>query len=97
MAVASDLAMDAGPTELRRYRLMSLKVKQETTYKGKDWWQWAVWLDGSANELDKISHVVYTLHPTFPTPVRRVDNRKEKFRLDSAGWGEFEIYMDIVY
>jgi hypothetical protein len=76
---------------------MSLKVKQETILKGKDWWQWAVWLDGSSKELDKISYVVYTLHPTFPTPVRRVDNRKEKFRLDSAGWGEFEIYLDIVY
>jgi hypothetical protein len=76
---------------------MSITVKQESIYKGNNWWQWAVWLDGSANELDKISRVVYTLHPTFPTPVRRVDNRKEKFRLDSAGWGEFEIYIDIVY
>lgn len=76
---------------------MSLQVKQETTYKGRDWWQWAVWLDGSADELNKISHVVYTLHPTFPTPVRSIDNRKENFRLDSAGWGEFEIYLDVVY
>jgi hypothetical protein len=29
--------------------------------------------------------------------VRSIDNRKDNFRLDSAGWGEFEIYMDIVY
>jgi len=77
--------------------LINLRMKQETIYKGNDWWQWAIWLDGSKDELDKVSRVVYTLHPTFPIPVQCIDNRKNNFRLDSSGWGEFEIFIKIVY
>lgn len=76
---------------------MSLKVKQESRYEGKDWWKWAVWLDGSRKELGEIDHVTYTLHPTFPTPVARIDDRRSGFRLQSAGWGEFEIHLEIAY
>lgn len=74
---------------------MTLRIKQESTYTGSDWWTWAVWLDGPAEELDQVDHVIYTLHPTFPTPVQRVGDRESRFRLESAGWGEFEIYLDI--
>jgi transcription initiation factor IIF auxiliary subunit len=74
---------------------MSLRIAQDAHYKGKNWWRWSVWLDGPAAELDGISHVVYTLHPTFPTPVRRTDDRDSAFRISSAGWGEFEIYAEI--
>ena len=74
---------------------MSLRIKQEATYTGSDWWKWSIWLDGPAEELDQVDHVVYTLHPTFPSPVRRVTDRESNFRLESAGWGEFEIYLEI--
>ncbi len=74
---------------------MSLKIKQEATYSGSDWWRWSVWLDGPAEELNQVDHVVYTLHPTFPSPVRKVADRESCFRIESAGWGEFEIYIDI--
>ncbi|MDR4467776.1 MAG: TIR domain-containing protein [Nitrospira sp.] len=74
---------------------MTIHIKQETVRKGKDWWEWSVWLDGEKKELDAIAHVVYTLHPTFPNPVVRVSDRKTKFRLDSSGWGEFTIYLQI--
>jgi hypothetical protein len=74
---------------------MSIRIMQEANYKGGNWWQWSVWLDGTTKELDAVDHVTYTLHPTFPTPVRRIDTRRNGFRLDSAGWGEFEIYLDI--
>ncbi len=75
---------------------MSLSIKQEAVSTGKDWWSWSVWLDGTAEELKKVDHVVYTLHPTFPNPVREIKDRSSQFRLDSAGWGEFEIYIEIV-
>lgn len=39
--------------------------------------------------------MVYTLHPTFPKPVVQISDRKPKFRLDSSGWGEFTIYLQI--
>jgi len=75
---------------------MSIGIVQETRYRGNDWWQWSIWLDGTEAELDRIDHVIYTLHPTFPTPVRRVEDRATCFRLDSAGWGQFEVYAEIV-
>lgn len=74
---------------------MSIEVKQESHYKGNDWWQWAVWLEGPENELDPIDYVVYTLHPTFPKPERRIADRKSNFRFKSSGWGEFTIYIKI--
>jgi hypothetical protein len=74
---------------------MTIQIKQQTTLKGKDWWEWSVWLEGAKQELDAIDHVVYTLHPTFPNPVMSVANRKTGFRLDSSGWGGFMIYIQV--
>ncbi|AGA33405.1 hypothetical protein TVNIR_1743 [Thioalkalivibrio nitratireducens DSM 14787] len=74
---------------------MSLRIAQDAHYQGKNWWRWSVWLDGSPAELDDVSHVVYTLHPTFPTPVRHTDDRSSDFRISSAGWGEFEIFAEV--
>jgi len=74
---------------------MSIKIRQATDYKGGNWWQWSIWLDGTAKDLEAVDHVTYTLHPTFANPVRRIDTRRNGFRLDSAGWGEFEMYLDI--
>lgn len=75
---------------------MALKINQGFEYKGNDWWKWWVWIEGSETDLDKIDHVTYTLHPTFPDPVRTVDDRKAKFRLDTAGWGVFWIHAKVV-
>lgn len=74
---------------------MTIQIKQRAVLKGNDWWEWSVWLDGDKKELDAIDHVVYTLHPTFPNPVVHISDRKTKFRLDSSGWGEFTIYLQI--
>jgi hypothetical protein len=75
---------------------MTLRVAQESHRRAKDWWDWSVWMEGTPKELDGVAHVMYTLHPTFPDPVRRVASRRNKFRLDSSGWGEFEIFAEIV-
>lgn len=75
---------------------MTLKVKQSSAYRGEDRWNWSVWLDGDSSDLDAIDHVVYTLHPTFPVPIRHITNRRTGFKLDSSGWGEFEIHLDVV-
>jgi len=76
---------------------VTLKVRQSSDYQGREWWKWSVWLDGSPKELAAIDHVVYTLHPTFPDPVRTVKNRRSGFKLESSGWGEFEIYLQIAH
>ncbi|HEY6139439.1 MAG TPA: pYEATS domain-containing protein [Thermoanaerobaculia bacterium] len=77
---------------------MALEIKQESKYKGgksSGWWEWSVWVDGSPAELSKVRSVTYRLHETFPQPIRVKKNRKEKFRLDSWGWGEFTIFVNI--
>jgi len=70
---------------------MNLTIEQEATYERDNWWKWSVWIEGDKADLAKIKFVEYTLHPTFPTPIREVTDRRSKFRLDSAGWGEFKI------
>jgi transcription initiation factor IIF auxiliary subunit len=68
-----------------------LKINQWEKYEGEDWWKWAVWIEGSDALLDLIDYVEWTLHPTFPNPIRKIRDRASKFRLDTAGWGVFKI------
>jgi len=74
---------------------MALQVKQDAERIGDRQWKWSVWLDGPNAELDKIADVEYILHPTFPSPVKHVKSRENKFRLDARGWGEFRIYIKV--
>ena len=75
---------------------MAIRIKHDSEYKGNDWWKMWIWLEGSKEELDQIDHVVYVLDPTFPNPVRTVEDRDSKFRLDTAGAGEFSIHAKAV-
>ena len=68
-----------------------LKIQQWEKYEGDDWWKWAVWVEGSDEALDQIDYVEWTLHPTFPNPIRKTHNRSEKFRIETGGWGVFTI------
>ncbi|MCW3107414.1 MAG: hypothetical protein JWQ09_1920 [Segetibacter sp.] len=40
--------------------------------------------------------MIYTLHPTFRHPVRKLIDRKTKFKLETEGWGTFVIYAKLV-
>src|SRR5438876_2404567 len=88
MAVHRLAAMDSN--RVRRSQ-MKVSLKQRATYIGDDRWKWSVWVDGDKADLAQIDFVEYVLHPTFSPPIRRVDHRGSKFRLDSAAWGEFRI------
>ena len=74
---------------------MNFHIDQSVTRTAPGWWNWAVWLEGSIDELNKVREVVYTLHSTFPQPVRSVTDRQSKFRLEAAGWGEFMIFAAV--
>lgn len=76
---------------------MTLKIEQEFEYKDEDWWQWWVWVDGPEKELDQVDYVTYILHPTFPKPVRKITDRTTKFRLQTSGWGVFEIQAKVIH
>lgn len=74
---------------------MALTIKQGFDYRDNDWWQWWIWLDGTDAELDQVEKVVYTLHRSFPNPVRTVTSRDDNFRLDAVGWGVFRIHATV--
>jgi transcription initiation factor IIF auxiliary subunit len=68
-----------------------LVIEQSEKYKGDDWWKWAVWVEGGDETLDQIDFVEWTLHPTFPNPIRKTHDRVHKFRIKTGGWGVFQI------
>ena len=70
---------------------MSLKIEQGFKYRGDDYWDWWIWIDGPKEELDQVDRVTYILHHTFPNPVREIQDRSTKFRMKTAGWGVFLI------
>lgn len=72
-----------------------MQIRQFEEYAGRDWWKWAVWLDGSSNELNEVEYVEWRLHPTFPDPVRRATDRGTGFRLETGGWGVFPIHAAV--
>lgn len=75
---------------------MTIKIVQSNQYEGEDWWSWAVWLEAPKREMDAIKCVVYRLHSTFEEPVRTITTRRNGFKLESGGWGEFVIHLEIV-
>jgi YEATS family len=73
-----------------------LNILQDQIYRGDDWWDWNVWLEGQPAELDAVKEVVWHLHPSF-TPAKVIQrNRSQKFRLSTSGWGTFEIKAELI-
>src|SRR5262245_16892214 len=89
VAAAPKKTASAAQSSQAKGAASTVVVKQRSDYQGKDWWNWSVWIDAPQEQLDQIQYVEYTLHPTFAERVRRVTDGGAKFRLDSAGWGEF--------
>ena len=75
---------------------MNLTIAQSSKYQGNDYWKWSVWLDGPSEELDRVDHVTYFLHRSFPNHVRVVKTRTTKFRLSTAGWGVFRLVAKVI-
>lgn len=61
------------------------------------WFRWSIYLDADKEILNKIDRVVYHLHPSFPVKDITVgeERRQEGFKLDTQGWGIFNIFLDI--
>lgn len=76
---------------------MAITIKQDCDYKDDDWWDWSVWIEGSDKEMDNIKSVEYTLHSTFPSPVRKITDRASNFRLTTTGWGNFTLYAKVLH
>jgi hypothetical protein len=62
-------------------------------------WDWTVFILGTEEDLDRVRCVEYTLHPTFPNPVRTVcerGNGPHAFPLSTNGWGTFRIQIRVL-
>ncbi len=74
---------------------MTLSIGQDAAATDSLHWNWSVWLEGTGDELDAVKQVVWKLHPSFSPPEVKVRTRNNAFRLESSGWGEFEIHADV--
>ncbi|EFK05401.1 caspase domain protein [delta proteobacterium NaphS2] len=66
---------------------------------GGNRWDWTVFIRASRDVLEQINCVEYTLHPTFPNPVRTVCRKgspDRPFALSSNGWGTFTIDIRVM-
>jgi transcription initiation factor IIF auxiliary subunit len=72
-----------------------LQVRNTYRYHGQGRYEWRVFLKEDQATLGRINCVEYTLHPTFPDPVRRVCDANGGFALGSEGWGEFTVLLKI--
>jgi TIR domain/YEATS family len=70
---------------------MTMAIAQAAAQASQLHWRWSVWLEAAAEELDGVQHVLWKLHPSFSPPEVLTTDRSSGFRLDSSGWGEFEI------
>lgn len=77
-----------------------LTASNTSRYVCKGRWDWRVFVQASPGVLGEIRFVEYTLHPTFPNPVRRVEklgDPRYPFGLFSNGWGVFEIAVKVTF
>lgn len=75
---------------------LNMKARNRAREIEPGWWEWGVYLEGSAADLDRVRCVEYTLHPTFPNPVRMVCSRSDRFLLTARGWGTFDIKIKVL-
>jgi transcription initiation factor IIF auxiliary subunit len=64
---------------------------------GDNFYDWCIFVDEDSTIINSIKSVEYTLHPTFPDPVRVIEDKSSRFALYGAGWGMFVIKIRITY
>jgi hypothetical protein len=60
------------------------------------YYRWAIFLKPK-EALNEVKKVTYTLHKTFPRPIRRISEKTRGFRLEGSGWGEFLVKVEIIF
>lgn len=80
-----------------RYNRQGLVFITKATKVEKDWYEWSIELESAPVGLNKVKEVEYILHPTFRDRIRTVRSAERKFKLESEGWGEFDIAVNVYY
>jgi len=66
--------------------------------QGRPYYTIQVWLEANSPDLmQRVSKVIYHLHPTFPNPDREIIDRESGFELTTAGWGQFNLSADVYF
>jgi transcription initiation factor IIF auxiliary subunit len=86
---------------LRRSRQVSVAFSNYAMHVGQrydhDWYDWCVFASGDEAELQHVRAVEYTLHSSFPDPVRTVSDREHRFPVMSNGWGSFRMNIRVIF
>lgn len=89
------LVLEARPVE----RPLKISADNSATQVRSGWWDWTVFIEAPDEVLRQIRCVEYTLHPTFPDPVRTICRRgtgRQAFALHGSGWGTFQIRIRVI-
>jgi transcription initiation factor IIF auxiliary subunit len=73
---------------------------QNVAERAGDQWKWTAFVTGPPEQIAKIRCVRYTLHPTFPDPVKEVcemSDPKHPFAFSAVGWGTFNLRARIEF
>ena len=78
-----------------RYERRGITFLTKAKQVEKDWYEWSVEIEKARVALSKIEEVEYILHPTFHDRIRLAKSSEKRFRIESEGWGEFDIAVNI--
>lgn len=84
-------------TQQRTAPAVQLTAENSSKELEPNWWEWAIRIKGTPAALDRIRCVEYTLHPSFPNPVRTICTRQNNFELKATGWGTFAIPIKVLF
>ena len=66
--------------------------------QGRPYYTIRVRLEADSPEfMQKVSKVIYHLHPTFPNPDREIKDLESNFELKTYGWGQFNLSADVYF
>ena len=79
------------------YKRNGITFRTRAEQVKENWYKWQIEVAGPPSELNQIREVEYILHPTFPNRINHRTDPTTNFRLESSGWGEFDITVNIYF
>jgi transcription initiation factor IIF auxiliary subunit len=73
----------------------NIAVSNTASYIGNGQYNWTVFLVADPGTLAQVARVRYTLHPSFPQPIRWGNG--PRFECSAVGWGEFNIVATVYF
>ncbi|NVB42975.1 TIR domain-containing protein [Pseudenhygromyxa sp. WMMC2535] len=72
-----------------------MRPRQSAQAVGEGYWRWAIWIEGTPEELAEIEEVIYHLHPTFSPAIVTRSDPGDGFRIEREGWGVFVVGIEV--